>query len=198
MKKNAFPSVWKCVLSPSDSDTTWNWFPLLVAEKENFLKHMLHLESICREQFFLSQRYFKDGLPTSLYVIVSNLQWCHSARWNCFLEGKKMHLISLTHLGINLSILLSELTLKIINVLLPVLTADTQLFCEYFRWEMWKISLCKIQYIIPVVEMQVGLNWVRLPFSASFAEGRSLLEETHIHSCNKIKCYFIPSAFQTV
>lgn len=42
--------------------------------------------------------------------------------------GKKVQLISLIHLGINLSVLLSELTLKIVNGFLPVLTADTKLF----------------------------------------------------------------------
>lgn len=45
-----------------------------------------------------------------------------------FPGGDKAQLIILTHLGINLSILLSELTLKIVNVFLPVLTADTKLF----------------------------------------------------------------------
>lgn len=109
-----------------------------------------------------------------------------------------MQLVSLTHLGINLSILLSDFNLEIVNVLLSVLTADTQLFHVYFRWERWKRILCKIWYIIPVVEMQVGLNWARLPFSTNFAEGRSFLEETHVHSCNKIKRSFMLSAFQTV
>lgn len=112
--------------------------------------------------------------------------------------GKKVQLISLTHLGINLIILLSELTLKISNVLLPVLTADTKLFHVYYRWQRWKISLCKIWYTIPVAEMQVGFSWVRLPFSASFAEGRYFLEETQMHSHSKFKCYFAPSASQTV
>lgn len=129
---------------------------------------------------------------------MSNIQWCHGARWNSFLREKKVQLISLTHLGINLSILLSDLTLEIFSVLLPVLAADTQLFHVYFRWERWKISLCTIWYIIPVVEMWVGLNWIRLPFSTSFAEGRSFLEETRLGSCNKIKYYFMLSAFQTV
>lgn len=50
-----------------------------------------------------------------------------------FWRGKKVQLISLTNLGITLSILLSELALKIVNVLLPLLTADTQLFHVYFR-----------------------------------------------------------------
>lgn len=60
-------------------------------------------------------------------------------------------------------------------------------------------SLCKILwYIMSVVEMQVDLSWVRPPFSPCFAEGRSFLEETHMHSCNKIKGYFLPSPFQTV
>ena len=46
--------------------------------------------------------------------------------------------------------------------------------------------------------MQVDLSWVRPPFSPCFAEGRSFVEEIHMHTCNKIKHYFLPSPFQTV
>lgn len=53
-------------------------------------------------------------------------------------------------------------------------------------------------YIMSVVEMQVDLSWVRPPFSPCFAEGRSFLEERHVHACSKTKLYFLFSPFQTV